>query len=159
MKLSQGSGSEQKNVVPHLRPLSWGIEDFEVRETAPPDVNDPRSGGALLRRSRFLRDGQPLLPTLPLLEELLMCFFFPCPWRHLPHGLHDADSPAVREDLAGVPSPSAEVQGGCPSGPAPLHPAAPAFPPRCCLDILKLLPQPGLPPPQLFPLTPLWPPT
>lgn len=31
----------------------------------------------MLRRSRFLRDGQPLLPTLPLLEELLMCFFFP----------------------------------------------------------------------------------
>lgn len=42
----------------------------------------------------------------------MFCF---CPRRRLPHGLPDEDSLAVRDDLAGVPGPRAEVQGGCPS--------------------------------------------
>lgn len=60
--------------------------------------------------------GTPLLPTFPFLlgEHLTFDPFVFCPWRQLPHGLHDPGTIPVREDLAGLPGLRTGLQGSLP---------------------------------------------
>lgn len=67
-----------------------------------------------------LREGETPVSNLPLPSGRAADMFCFRPWRHLPRRLHTGAPLAVREDLAGVPGPGAEVQGGGPAcKPAP----------------------------------------